>query len=438
MELRSYAEGLLTEVEADRACKLPLLAASAQQAFAARYLGQMINLHSLLLCAERHVSAEKLKIDADEIQYAALGLAAGCEEAALLSARLLCLAWQRMDAYKELVRPEVRAVFILFAGHLGIQIPELTPFKPAPQLDALIDNDRWRKAQGDELRTLLEQACEEHTRSAPQGPFQGLPAAILLMLKLRQMEGLANPTLTHPLFATPLEFPARVSIEVACGDLLDRVGGRMTRNGFREDAIVRAMVLNKPLVGVDSAVGAMPLRPDLHPASIQIVPGIVRNTPTQRTEAQQADRVVGGLAALAGFLPRGLMWIVLLIGTKAMLAAFAQISGLVPPTSRVFYMAWIAAPFVLLGWVSLKSARSFLRDSALLAAAILQTYFGYGVYSMHVSPMSELSDVRAFIWAPLVQLVWVLGWAYVTLFSKKEVDQDAPGTTKRRASRANR
>jgi hypothetical protein len=377
-------------------------------------------LHSLLLCAERRVPVERFKIDPDEIQYAALGLAAGCEQAAIKSARLLCMAWQRMNTYTDLMRPEVRVVFILFARHLGLQIPELTPFKSMPHLDALIANDHWRIAQGDELRTLLEQACEEHTRSAPHGPFQGLPAAILLMLKLRQMAGLANPTLTHPLFTTPLEFPDSVSIDMACGDLLDRVRGRMTRNGFREDSIDRAVVLQVPLV-VDSSVGTLPLRPDLHQASIQVVPGKVKKTQSHRAEEQDADRLVDGLAAIFGFIPRALMWIVLIYGTKAMLALFVQISGLLPPTSKVFYTAWIAVPFVSLGFVSLRNARNFLRDSMLLSAAILQTFFGYGVYSMHISPMAELTDVRTFLWVPLVQLVWVVGWAYVTLFSKKSL-----------------
>lgn len=143
------------------------------------------------------------------------------------------------------------------------------------------------------------------------------------------------------------------------------------------------------------------------------------STPVAAGEAERADRLVDGLAAVFGFLPRALTWIVLIYGTKAMLALFAQVSGLLPsPGAKGYYMVWIAAPFFLLGFVSLKNARNFLRDSVLLSAAILQTLFGFAAYSVHTAPIPELSDIRAFLWIPLAQLFWVAGWAYVTLYSK--------------------
>lgn len=275
-ELDSYGENLLKEVEADRARGGTLLVPQAQQAFVARYTSLLIQLHSLLRCTERKLPNESFRIEPDEIQYAALGLVVGCEAAALQMARMLCLAWRSpVGMYKELIRPEVRACFSIFAKHLGLPVPPLVPFKATPHLDALVEGDRWRLASVEEFSALMESACTEHTESAPQGPFQGLPAALMLMLKLREMAGLANPKLTHPLFVTPLGFPGIVSMDVACGDLLDRVGKRMTRNGFREDSIVRAVVSRGPL-DVDSSDGSKPLRPDLHPGSIQFGPGKVR------------------------------------------------------------------------------------------------------------------------------------------------------------------
>lgn len=400
-ELQSYGECLLTEVEIDRARGLPLNVPRARQSFVVRYLAQMIALHRLLLCDERRLSNEPFKIDPDEIQYSALGLAAGVEDAALQSARLLCLAWQHPDMYTDFIRPEVRVCFMLFAAYLGIQIPALKPFKPMPHLDALIENERWRIADGDELRLLLEAACEEHTRSAPSGPFQGLPAAILLVLKLREMAGLANPQPAHPLFAKPLVIPGKVTFEVACDDLLTRVHDRMTRNGFREDTIEQAIVTQSPLV-VDSRVGAMPLRPDLYQPRVQFVP---------KEEARYTDRLVDGIAVFFGFLPRVLTWLVLASAAKATFSDFSRISNLLPTFLSLSFMAWIASPFILLAWLFFKVKRNFLQDSALLFASIMLAFFGMGAYGINLSE-GGLQDAKVFTWVPLLQLIWAGGWIY--------------------------
>jgi hypothetical protein len=263
-ELRSYGEGVLKELESERARGLAFNAQGARQAFAARYLAQLISLHRLLLCDQRHTPSDNIRLEADEIQYSALGLAAGIEEAALESARLLCLAWQRSRIYQDFIRPEVRVVFMLFAEHLGISLPVLKPFQATPHLDALLENGRWRNADSSTLRSLFEAASEEHTRLAPTGPFQGLPAAILLMLKLRTMAGLGIPELTHPLFATPVIFPGKTPFDEAYDGLVGNVLTRMKANGFRQDRIIQAIVGQSPLV-VDTSVGTMPLHQDPDP-----------------------------------------------------------------------------------------------------------------------------------------------------------------------------
>ena len=408
-ELQSYGEGLLEEVETDRARGLPLNVPRTRQSFVVNYLAQMIALHRLLLCSERRISNnETLRIDPYVIKYAALGLAAGVEDAALKLARLLCLAWQRQEGvYWRGTNTEERAIYTLFAAHLGVQMPALeSSDSPKPHLDALTQNGRWRAANGDELRTLLEAACEEYVRSALR-PFEGVPAAILLVLKLREMSGLVNPPLIHPLFASPLALPGTVSIDAACNDLLVRVRDRMNRNGFREDAIEQAMVTQSPLV-IHSRVGAMPLRPDLYqPSLFRSVNHQGKNAqPLSSEEAQRVDRLVNGTAVVLGFLPRVLTWLMLVYGTKAMLAEFSHVAGLLSPASRVLYTVWIVIPFVFLGLVSLMYRRNTIRDSAVLSAVVMLALFGIGVYDSSVRQSPELQDAKAFGWVPLVQLIW--------------------------------
>lgn len=90
LELISYAESLVDEVEAERARGLALNVSLAQSAFAAHYTANLIYLHRLLLCPMRRCSHETIMMDCDVALYTAFGLVAGCEEEALRSARMLC------------------------------------------------------------------------------------------------------------------------------------------------------------------------------------------------------------------------------------------------------------------------------------------------------------------------------------------------------------
>ncbi len=242
-ELRSYAEGVLREVESERACGLPFNAARARNAYAAQYTAQTIALHRLILFSERMCSSENIKICPDDIQYVALGAVAGCEEHALRAAHMLCAAWKQADFYERFIRPEVRFIFMLFSAYLNQPIPPLAPFQKTPKLDALLDNECWRKADAEILAPLCLAACQEHTVLAPHGPFEGLPIGILLVFKLRAMGGLANPTVDHPLLAVPaFPFPSGVPLEAACDEWVASVRERMVRHGYVEGSIHEALV----------------------------------------------------------------------------------------------------------------------------------------------------------------------------------------------------
>lgn len=243
MDLAELAELYVDDVERARARRLALPVVPARLAFAARYLALTARLHSLMLCSRRACDPFHFKIFADDIQYAALGLVAGCEQPALRLTRLLCAAWEHPQAYHDLVRPEVRAVFMILAPLAEAPLRPLTPFREMPRLEALLADDLWRRAEAAKLAPLIEAACEEYAEYAPVGPFRGLPMALILMLRLRARAGLENPTLSHPLLAAPLgEWPEATGLDVAQDRLLKAVRARMAAHGYDEGAIEAAVV----------------------------------------------------------------------------------------------------------------------------------------------------------------------------------------------------
>ncbi len=252
--LDSLAEVYVTDVERARARGSPLLVGPARQAFAMRYMAQMLGLHRLMLQPLRGYQATHGAFYADEIQYVALGLVVGCEEPALRMARMLCAAWQHPHIYS-LVRPQVRAIYMVLAQHMKLPIPVLNACRDAPRLDALLDGNCWLHLEAGALAPLLEAACMEHTETAADGPFRGLPIALVLMLKLRAQQGRHNPRLVHPLLASPLgDWPTAVQLEAVFDPLLRAVRKRLAAHAYDEDAIEAAVIHGQPLA-VPAALG---------------------------------------------------------------------------------------------------------------------------------------------------------------------------------------
>ncbi|NHZ63443.1 hypothetical protein [Massilia genomosp. 1] len=110
--------------------------------------------------------------------------------------------------------------------------------------------DAWRTPDPASLVDLCIAVCDIHTlRSLPYGrgeflyefsEMQRVPIEILLMFKLRQMLGLDNPVIDHPLMSTALgALPQEVAF--APDELITRVRARMVSEGFDEAAIVALM-----------------------------------------------------------------------------------------------------------------------------------------------------------------------------------------------------
>ncbi|HLA34882.1 MAG TPA: hypothetical protein VJ001_08460 [Rhodocyclaceae bacterium] len=247
-DLSSLAEQYTNDVERARARGQPLIVERARLAFATRYIAQMIGLHRLMLCRQRGCDPEHFRIWADEIQYVALGLVVGCEQSALRMARILCAAWQHPQVYIDFVRPEVRAIFIVLAHHLDVSLPPLTAVKETPKLNALLAEDCWLRADAATLAPLIEAACEEHTEHAPDGPFRGLPIALVLMFKLRAQHGLENPAISHKILASPLGAWAKsATFDAALDPLLFSALARLSAHAYDEDAIEAAVIRRETL-----------------------------------------------------------------------------------------------------------------------------------------------------------------------------------------------
>lgn len=249
--LTSYAEALVREIEDERSRGLALNAKRAQNAFAAEFTAQMINLHRLLLSTTRGWSKDNIRMQPDTVLYTALGLVAGCEEDSLRSARMLCAAWRRPDFYGGFLRPTERFLFTILSAYLNEPTPPLVAHKASgksPVLDILLAGGRWRNADAEKLKPLCFIACREYTYIAPEGPFLGLPIAVLLMFKLRELSGLANPEVVHSLFNPPIDaLPTRVSFSSAPDELVTRVRERMGQHGYDEKTIYDAIVKNVTL-----------------------------------------------------------------------------------------------------------------------------------------------------------------------------------------------
>jgi hypothetical protein len=251
--LASYAELLLRKVENQRAQGKPLAHGLARQAFAAHATAMMIRMHRLMLERLRGKSRMRMPIEPDDIQYVALGLLIGAETHALTLARLLIVLWRAPDNYANFLCPEVWFIFQLLARHLNLELPEQTPFTRRPCLDALLAQDAW-KGEAARIKPLLEAACVEHTGRAPQGPFLGLPIALALILRLRELAGLPNPAIEHDLLRVELGAPPAMPVSSDLSAALDflssplgqRVRQRMRRTGYDEEIIIEAVLNDQP------------------------------------------------------------------------------------------------------------------------------------------------------------------------------------------------
>ena len=222
----------------------------AMHAFAAVYTSQVIALEFHNQAPARFGGTQSSGLETDAIPFTALGLVAGCRAEALKLGRAQTAAY-RKGWYQNDTADFPIFIFILrmLAAYLEEPAIRLNRAAAHPILTALFD---LRRAPGtEELQQVCLAACDLHTHQyKPGGEFEHIaiwartPIEILLLFKLRQLAGLPNPQLDHPLMNTPLgQLPQEVTF--APDELVTRVRARMTKSGYDEAAILAKAI--KPL-----------------------------------------------------------------------------------------------------------------------------------------------------------------------------------------------
>ncbi len=222
----------------------------AQHAFVCAYTKQMIIFEKRSLSDMR--SAIKSNpfvtyVSYYDIPVIALGVVIGCKEEAFRLARMQLLLYRHASDSDKEYYPIYQFIFRILADYLNEPPHELHgDALNEPILNTLFSI--WRDPNVEILKPICMAACDYHThrqgRNAKNfyafefnsGTWSRTPIEILLLFKLRQLLGLQNPVLDHPLMNSPLGvLPPEVAFEP--DDLTRRVRERMRQDGFDELAI---------------------------------------------------------------------------------------------------------------------------------------------------------------------------------------------------------
>ncbi len=180
------------------------------------------------------------------VYYAAMGVVLGFREHAFRLARLHLLAHRLEMFHSPEYYPAAQTILRIFADYFGE--PEITVKGEAlthPVYNALAKH--WRHTEAESLAPVLLAVCDEHTRRNVRAKpydyeydfncFERTPVEILLVFKLREELGLANPQLDHPLMNTPLGvLPQEAPFEF--DELIAPVEKSMREDHFDEVAIL--------------------------------------------------------------------------------------------------------------------------------------------------------------------------------------------------------
>ena len=219
---------------------------SAYAAIHAQKLASLIQFHIAGLFPARYPGRTLKRLWPEQIADAALGIVIGAEHEGFDLARLYLTAYRK--GWVE--SPDFFSLYIfmfrLFADHLGQPPLELVGESSRETFtNALFD--QWRTPDPTVLAPLCLAVCDFHThRCKPdkgdvfheftEGSWVLCPIEILLLFRLRELNGLSNPELDHPLMNSALgQLPTDGSWVV--DPLLSRVEQRMIADGFDEDQI---------------------------------------------------------------------------------------------------------------------------------------------------------------------------------------------------------
>lgn len=241
--LESYAIEKQLDFELNTLCDGTWDRDAAHAAVSAQKLASMIQFHAAALFPVRFEGRVRKTIWPNQVAYAALEIVLGVEDDAYEMARLYLEAFRRGWVQSPDFFPLYVFMFRLLADHLG-QAPLDLVGEPLwePFTNALFNE--WRTPDPTVLVPLCLAVCDFHThRCKPdkgdtfheftEGAWTRCPIEILLLFKLRELNGLTNPNLDHPLINSALGQLPPNGLPVT-DLLLARVHQRLVRDGFKE------------------------------------------------------------------------------------------------------------------------------------------------------------------------------------------------------------
>jgi hypothetical protein len=213
----------------------------AQSSFSAFYLSQLIRLFIHFKFSSRFNGRALQLLEMNEIAYSALGFVVGRVDEASRVARLQLLAYRREFYRDSFSYPIFHFMMRIIADYLQ----EPPHILQGESIDEPVFNELfslWCMPNADAIAQTCLAALDLHTdrsiySSVVDYEFDvswgHTPIEILLMFKLRELQGLANPKLDHPLMNSPLGVLPRLEA-VTHDNLIDDVRTRMQVEGFNE------------------------------------------------------------------------------------------------------------------------------------------------------------------------------------------------------------
>jgi len=222
-------------------------------AFTAYYISNLINVHMYSLFPVRFGRSGGMPIGMNVVPYASIGVLIGAKPQAFNFSRLLIKVFhKKWFIYQEY--PIFCFMLRILADLLDEKPLELSGKAAQEILFHELFNE-WKNPDPNSITELCLAVCDYHTHQCKpdsgnkwhefnNGEWARWPIEINLLFKLRQLLGLKNPELDHPLMNSTLgKLPDEQPF--ICDDLLLKVLERMQSQDFDEKEIFEKIYFEK-------------------------------------------------------------------------------------------------------------------------------------------------------------------------------------------------
>lgn len=221
--------------------------------FGYTYIAGLISIYAQNYFPKRFGRAGGLPLSMQIVPYSSIGILLGVQPQTFNLSRLLIRAFHnKWFIYQEY--PIFCFMLRILADYLDEPPIELTGNAAKEMLFHELF-DKWRSSDPQAISKLCLAACDYHTHQCKpdsgnkwhefnSGEWVRWPIEINLLFKLRQLLGLENPELDHPLMNSRLgQLPEEQPFEF--DELLVRVITRMKQQGFDEKAVFERIYYEK-------------------------------------------------------------------------------------------------------------------------------------------------------------------------------------------------